>query len=78
VVVLDPDIAKEYLDKVQGRSKEKQYAFDMAFDYTNSNEVSPHIRKLSERRKPREARKLSNPAAVSLWGGQWCTKQAGV
>lgn len=39
VVVLDPDVAKEYLDKVQGRSKEKQYAFDMAFDYTNSNEV---------------------------------------
>ncbi|GAQ83814.1 Kinesin-like protein [Klebsormidium nitens] len=39
VVVLDPDIAKEYLDKVQGRSKEKQYAFDLAFDYTNSNEV---------------------------------------
>jgi hypothetical protein len=56
VVVLDPDIAKEYLDKVQGRSKEKQYAFDMAFDYTNSNEVSPRSRRLIERRKGSEAR----------------------
>jgi len=31
VIVLDPDEQKDYLDKVQGRTKEKQYTFDRAF-----------------------------------------------
>eukprot|EP01018_Ginkgo_biloba_P002785 Gb_10693 [translate_table: standard] len=31
VVVLDPDVSKEYLDRVQNRSKQKRYAFDFAF-----------------------------------------------
>ncbi|KAL2642170.1 hypothetical protein R1flu_009757 [Riccia fluitans] len=37
VVVLDPDTNKEYLDRVQGRSKEKRYAFDIAFDGNATN-----------------------------------------
>lgn len=31
VVVLDPDTNKDYLDRVQNRSKEKKYAYDVAF-----------------------------------------------
>ncbi|KAG0625210.1 hypothetical protein M758_2G036500 [Ceratodon purpureus] len=31
VVVLDPDTSKDYLDRVQNRSKEKKYAYDVAF-----------------------------------------------
>ena len=37
VVVLDPDISKDYLDVVQGRTKEKKYAFDMAFGIESKN-----------------------------------------
>ncbi|KAL3678138.1 hypothetical protein R1sor_021094 [Riccia sorocarpa] len=37
VVVLDPDTNKEYLDRVQGRSKEKRYAFDIAFGANATN-----------------------------------------
>ncbi|XWS45073.1 hypothetical protein CRYUN_Cryun15aG0105300 [Craigia yunnanensis] len=32
VVVLDPDLSKEYLDRIQNRTKEKKYCFDHAFD----------------------------------------------
>jgi kinesin family protein 18/19 len=39
VVVLDPDLSKEYLDRVQNRSKEKKYAFDVAFGPESTNEV---------------------------------------
>jgi kinesin family protein 18/19 len=39
VVVLDPDVSKEYLDRVQGRSKEKKYAYDIAFGAESTNEV---------------------------------------
>jgi kinesin family protein 18/19 len=39
VVVLDPDVSKEYLDRVQGRSKEKKYAYDVAFGAEATNEV---------------------------------------
>jgi kinesin family protein 18/19 len=38
VVVLDPDLSKEYLDRVQNRSKEKKYAFDVAFGPESTNE----------------------------------------
>ncbi|CAK9863173.1 unnamed protein product [Sphagnum jensenii] len=38
VVVLDPDVSKEYLDRVQGRSKEKKYAYDIAFGAESTNE----------------------------------------
>eukprot|EP00775_Hariotina_reticulata_P010422 gene10422-10580_t len=31
VVVLDPDEAKDYLDQVQNRTKEKRYTFDVAY-----------------------------------------------
>ncbi|XP_024544587.1 kinesin-like protein KIN-8B [Selaginella moellendorffii] len=37
VVVLDPDSSKEYLDRVQNRSKEKKYVFDVAFGPECSN-----------------------------------------
>ncbi|XVE83000.1 hypothetical protein DITRI_Ditri16bG0051200 [Diplodiscus trichospermus] len=31
VVVLDPDLSKDYLDRIQNRTKEKKYCFDHAF-----------------------------------------------
>lgn len=31
VVVLDPDLSKDYLDRIQNRTKEKRYNFDHAF-----------------------------------------------
>ncbi|XP_017969846.1 PREDICTED: kinesin-like protein KIF19 [Theobroma cacao] len=31
VVVLDPDLSKDYLDRIQNRTKEKKYYFDHAF-----------------------------------------------
>ena len=37
VVVLDPDVSKDYLDVVQGRTKEKKYAFDVAFGIEAKN-----------------------------------------
>lgn len=39
VVVLDPDLQKEYLDRVQNRSKEKKYAYDVAFGAEARNVV---------------------------------------
>ncbi|XP_034690363.1 kinesin-like protein KIN-8B isoform X5 [Vitis riparia] len=37
VVVLDPDLTKDYLERIQNRTKEKKYSFDYAFgpDCTN-------------------------------------------
>ncbi|CAI9282751.1 unnamed protein product [Lactuca saligna] len=39
VVILDPDLSKDYLDRIQNRTKERRYAFDHAFppDSTNSD-----------------------------------------
>lgn len=37
VVVLDPDVSKEYLDRIQNRTKEKRYAFDFAFAAESKN-----------------------------------------
>ncbi|XP_021273661.1 kinesin-like protein KIN-8B isoform X3 [Herrania umbratica] len=31
VVVLDPDLSKDYLDRIQNRTKERKYSFDHAF-----------------------------------------------
>ena len=31
VIVLDPDLSKDYLDRIQNRTKEKKYCFDHAF-----------------------------------------------
>jgi hypothetical protein len=39
VVVLDPDTNKDYLDRVQNRSKEKKYAYDVAFGAEAKNAV---------------------------------------
>lgn len=37
VVVLDPDLSKDYLDRIQNRSKERRYAFDYAFGPKSTN-----------------------------------------
>lgn len=37
VVVLDPDLSKDYLDRIQNRTKEKKYCFDHAFGPTCTN-----------------------------------------
>lgn len=39
VVVLDPDLSKDYLDRIQNRTKEKRYCFDHVFgpECTNSD-----------------------------------------
>ena len=39
VFVLDPDEEKQYLDRIQHRTKEKSYAFDKAFSTDASNKV---------------------------------------
>ena len=39
VVVLDPDLSKDYLDRIQNRTKEKRYAFDHAFGPESKNSV---------------------------------------
>ena len=38
VVVLDPDEEKHYLDKVQHRSKERRYTFDIALGKDANNQ----------------------------------------
>ena len=43
VFVLDPDEEKQYLDKIQHRTKEKSYAFDKAFSVEASNKVCLQI-----------------------------------
>ncbi|OVA07337.1 Kinesin [Macleaya cordata] len=37
VVVLDPDLSKDYLDRVQNRTKERKYFFDYAFGPGSTN-----------------------------------------
>ncbi|KAM0975983.1 hypothetical protein EV1_018718 [Malus domestica] len=37
VLVLDPDLSKDYLERIQNRTKEKKYCFDHAFDPVSSN-----------------------------------------
>ncbi|KAL6512908.1 Kinesin-like protein KIN-8B [Orobanche hederae] len=37
VLVLDPDLSKDYLDRIQNRTKEKRYTFDYAFGPNSSN-----------------------------------------
>ncbi|WCJ32055.1 P-loop containing nucleoside triphosphate hydrolases superfamily protein [Euphorbia peplus] len=37
VIILDPDLSKDYLDRVQNRTKEKKYCFDHAFSPHSTN-----------------------------------------
>ncbi|CAN6711187.1 unnamed protein product [Malus baccata var. baccata] len=37
VLVLDPDLSKDYLERIQNRTKEKKYSFDHVFDPVSSN-----------------------------------------
>ncbi|MCL7036976.1 hypothetical protein MKW94_019381 [Papaver nudicaule] len=37
VVVLDPDLSKDYLDRMQNRTKEKKYMFDYAYGPNSKN-----------------------------------------
>jgi hypothetical protein len=37
--VLDPDLSKDYLDRIQNRTKEKKYCFDHAFGPESTNKV---------------------------------------
>lgn len=37
VLILDPDLSKDYLDRVQNRTKEKNYCFDHAFGPESTN-----------------------------------------
>ncbi|PIN00348.1 Kinesin-like protein [Handroanthus impetiginosus] len=37
VLVLDPDLSKDYLDRIQNRTKERRYTFDYAFGPNSSN-----------------------------------------
>ncbi|KAI3768213.1 hypothetical protein L2E82_18709 [Cichorium intybus] len=37
VVILDPDLSKDYLDRIQNRTKERRYAFDHAFPPESRN-----------------------------------------
>ncbi|XP_019195317.1 PREDICTED: kinesin-like protein KIN-8B isoform X2 [Ipomoea nil] len=37
VLVLDPDLSKNYLDRVQNRTKERRYSFDHAFGPNSNN-----------------------------------------
>nr|XP_043618045.1 kinesin-like protein KIN-8B [Erigeron canadensis] len=37
VTILDPDLSKDYLDRIQNRTKERRYAFDYAFAPDSKN-----------------------------------------
>lgn len=37
VLVLDPDLSKDYLDRIQNRTKERRYTFDYAFGPSSTN-----------------------------------------
>ncbi|KAH6781876.1 P-loop containing nucleoside triphosphate hydrolases superfamily protein [Perilla frutescens var. hirtella] len=37
VLVLDPDLSKDYLDRIQNRTKERRYTFDYAFGPNSTN-----------------------------------------
>lgn len=39
VLVLDPDLSKDYLDRIQNRTKERRYSFDHAFGPNSNNWV---------------------------------------
>lgn len=39
VLVLDPDLSKDYLDRIQNRTKERRYTFDYAFGPSSTNLV---------------------------------------
>lgn len=39
VTVLDPDLSKDYLERIQNRTKEKKYCFDHAFGPDCTNKV---------------------------------------
>lgn len=39
VLVLDPDLSKDYLDRIQNRTKERKYAFDYAYGPNSTNLV---------------------------------------
>ncbi|KAJ8567393.1 hypothetical protein K7X08_019601 [Anisodus acutangulus] len=43
IVILDPDLSKDYLDRIQNRSKERRYAFDYAFGPKSTNSASIYI-----------------------------------
>ncbi|XP_073294029.1 kinesin-like protein KIN-8B isoform X1 [Primulina huaijiensis] len=37
VIVLDPDLSKDYLDRIQNRTKERRYTFDYAYGPNSTN-----------------------------------------
>ncbi|KAK9097058.1 hypothetical protein Sjap_022555 [Stephania japonica] len=37
IIILDPDLSKDYLERVQNRTKEKKYCFDYAFGPESAN-----------------------------------------
>lgn len=39
VLILDPDLSKDYLDRIQNRTKERRYTFDYAFGPSSTNLV---------------------------------------
>jgi len=43
VLVLDPDLSKNYLDRIQNRTKERRYSFDHAFGPNSYNWVCLHF-----------------------------------
>ncbi|KAL2499504.1 P-loop containing nucleoside triphosphate hydrolase superfamily protein [Abeliophyllum distichum] len=43
VVVLDPDLSKDYLDRIQNRTKERRYTFDYAFGPNSTNLLSRQV-----------------------------------
>ncbi|XP_057791552.1 kinesin-like protein KIN-8B [Salvia miltiorrhiza] len=45
VLVLDPDLSKEYLDRIQNRTKERRYTFDYAYG-TNSTNLDVYKRSI--------------------------------
>ncbi|KAL5556651.1 hypothetical protein UlMin_038887 [Ulmus minor] len=46
VLVLDPDLSKDYLERIQNRTKEKKYCFDYAFGPDCSN-LDVYVRSIS-------------------------------
>jgi len=43
VVVLDPDLSKDYLDLIQNRTKERRYTFDHVYPPGCSNSVCKSV-----------------------------------
>lgn len=46
VLILDPDLSKDYLDRIQNRTKERQYTFDHAFGSNSTNLVGIYFSSL--------------------------------